>query len=70
VPGVAQPAASFIMAHDFVAFLDFEVVEKDPDETVLRRARVMSSSRDLVEEYISYQVWPLSAGWTVGEVVR
>jgi hypothetical protein len=33
-------------------------------------ARVMSNDRDLVEVYIMYQVWPLSEGWTVGEIVR
>jgi hypothetical protein len=33
-------------------------------------ARVMSNDRDLVEEYIVYQVWSLSGGWTVGEIVR
>lgn len=50
MPGVAQPAASVIMAHYFVSFIDFEVGEKDPDEMVLCRARVMSDGKDLVEE--------------------
>lgn len=67
---MAQPATSVIMVHDFVSFPDFEVREKDPDEMVLCHARVMSGGRDLVEEYIAYQLWPLSVGWTVGEVVR
>lgn len=67
---MAQPVASVIMAQDFVACPDFEVGEKDSDEAVLWHARVMSIGRDLVEEYIAYQVWPLRGGWTVGEVMR
>lgn len=69
VPVVARPAASVLVTHDFVAFLDFEVGENDSDEWALCRVRVMSSDRDLVEEYIEYQVWPLSGYWTVSEVV-
>jgi hypothetical protein len=28
----------------------------------------MSSGRELVEEFISYGVWPLAHGWVLGEV--
>lgn len=31
VPGVAQPAGSVMMAHDFVAFSDFKVRDNDSD---------------------------------------
>lgn len=57
-------------AHDFVAFPNYVVGEKNSVESVLRRARVMSSGRDFVEEYIACQLWLLSRGWSVGEVIR
>jgi hypothetical protein len=57
-------------AHDFVAFPDYVVEEKDSTVSALRRARVMSSDRDFVEEYIACQVWLLSGGWSVDEVIR
>jgi hypothetical protein len=44
------------------------VVEGDIDEEALRCAARMSSGRDLVEEFISYGVWPLAHGWALGEV--
>ena len=28
----------------------------------------MSSGRDLVEEFIGYEVWPLAHGWALGKV--
>jgi hypothetical protein len=34
----------------------------------LRCAARMSSGCDLVEEFISYGVWPLAHGWALGEV--
>ena len=53
VPGVAQPPASAMVSHAFVAFPDFEVEETDLDEAAFRHTRVVSSVRDLVEEYIA-----------------
>lgn len=50
---MAQPPASAMVPHAFVAFPNFEVEEKDLDEAALRHARVVSSVRDLVEEYIA-----------------
>jgi hypothetical protein len=44
------------------------VAEDDEDEGALRYAARMSSERDLVEEFISYGVWPLAHGWVLGEV--
>jgi hypothetical protein len=40
----------------------------DEDEGALRYAAHMSSGRELVEEFISYGVWPLAHGWVLGEV--
>lgn len=70
VSGVDQPAANVMVAHDFVAFPDFEVGEKGSDESARHRARVVSSGRDLVEDYVVYQVWPWSGCWTVSEITR
>jgi hypothetical protein len=55
-------------SHCYVAFPPFEVAEDDSDEGALRCAARMSSGRDLVEEFISYGVWPLAHGWALGEV--
>jgi hypothetical protein len=41
---VVQPVASVMVAHDLVAFSDFEVRENDSDEWALRCARVMSNN--------------------------
>jgi hypothetical protein len=65
LPGL--PAA-VMCSHYYVAFLPFEVAEDDRDEGALRCAACMSSRHDLVEEFISYGVWPLAHGWALGEV--
>jgi hypothetical protein len=44
------------------------VAEDDEDEGALRHAARMSSGRDLVEEFIGYEVWSLAHGWVLGEV--
>jgi hypothetical protein len=43
-------------------------IRGDEDEGALRYAARLSSGRDLVEEFISYGVWPLAYGWVLGEV--
>jgi hypothetical protein len=65
LPGL--PAA-VVCSHCYVAFPPFEVAEDDRDEGALRCVARMSSGRDLVEEFISYGVWPLAHGWALGEV--
>jgi hypothetical protein len=65
LPGL--PAA-VMCSHYYVAFPPFEVAEDDEDEGAIRCAARMSSERDLVEEFISYGVWPLAHGWVLGEV--
>jgi hypothetical protein len=50
--------AAVLCSHCYVAFPPFEVAEDDSDEGALRCAARMSSGRDLVEEFISYGVWP------------
>jgi hypothetical protein len=55
-------------SHYYVAYPQFEVAEDDEDEGALRCAARMSSGRDLVEEFIGYEVWPLAHGWALGEV--
>jgi hypothetical protein len=65
LPGL--PAA-VMCSHCYVAFPPFEVAEDDSDEGAFRCAARMSGGRDLVEEFISYGVWPLAHGWALGEV--
>jgi hypothetical protein len=60
--------AAVMCSHFYVPFPPFEVAEDDEDEGALRCAARMSSGRDLVEEFISYGVWPLAHGWVLGEV--
>jgi hypothetical protein len=57
-----------LCSHCYVAFPQFEVAEEDEDEGAFRYVARMSSGRDLVEEFITYGVWPLVHGWTLGEV--
>jgi hypothetical protein len=59
---------TILCSHCYVAFPRFEVAEDDKDEGALRYAARMSSGHDLVEEFISYGVWPLAHGWVLGEV--
>jgi hypothetical protein len=61
-------SAAMMCSHYYVAFPPFDVVEDDSDEGVLRCAARMSSGHDLVEEFISYGVWPLAHGWALGEI--
>jgi hypothetical protein len=60
--------AAVMRSHFYVPFPPFEVAEDDEDEGALRCAARMSSGRDLVEDFISYGVWPLAHGWVLGEV--
>jgi hypothetical protein len=60
--------AAVMCSHCYVAFPPFEVAEDDEDEGALRCAARMSSGRDLVEEFIGYEVWHLAHGWVLGEV--
>jgi hypothetical protein len=55
-------------SHYYSAYPQFEVAEEDADEGALRCATGMSSGRDLVEEFVTYGVWPLARGWALGEV--
>jgi hypothetical protein len=55
-------------SHYYSAYPQFEVAEEDADEGALRCAADMSSGRDLVEEFVTYGVWPLARGWALGEV--
>jgi hypothetical protein len=59
LPGL-PPA--ILCSHCYVAFPRFEVAEDDEDEGALRYAACLSSGCDLVEEFISYGVWPLAHG--------
>jgi hypothetical protein len=60
--------AAIMCSHYHVAYLPFEVAEDDENERALRIAARTSSGRDLVEEFIGYEVWPLAHGWVLGEV--
>jgi hypothetical protein len=55
-------------SHYYSAYQQFEVAEEDADEGALRCAADMSSGRNLVEEFVAYEVWPLARGWALGEV--
>jgi hypothetical protein len=55
-------------SHYYSAYPQFEVAEEDADEGALRCAAGMSSGRDLVEEFVAYEAWPLARGWALGEV--
>jgi hypothetical protein len=59
---------AILCSHCYVAFPRFEVAEEDEDEGAFRYVALLSSGRDLVEEFIAYGVWPLAHGWVVGEV--
>jgi hypothetical protein len=63
-----QSPNSSMVPHAFVAFPNFEVREQDQDEAALHHARVKSSDRDLVEEFIAHGVWPLRGGWAIKEI--
>jgi hypothetical protein len=55
-------------SHYYAAYPQFEVAEDDENEGALWCAALMSSGRDLVEEFVGYGVWPLAHGWALGEV--
>jgi hypothetical protein len=59
---------AILWSHCYVAFPQFEVAKDDEDEGALRYVARLSSGRDLVEELISYGVWPLAHDWVLGEV--
>jgi hypothetical protein len=65
LPGLS---VAVMCSHCYVAFPSFEVAEDDSAEGALRCAARVCSGRDLVEEFISYGVWPLAHGWALGEV--
>jgi hypothetical protein len=68
VEGLPSLPPAILCSHCYVAFPRFEVVEEDEDKGALRHAARLSSGRDLVEEFIAYEVWPLAHGWVLGEV--
>jgi hypothetical protein len=59
---------AILCSHCYVAFPRFEVEEDNEDEGALRYAARLSSRHDLVEEFISYGVWPLAHGSVLSEV--
>jgi hypothetical protein len=59
---------AMMCSHYYMVYPQFEVAEDDENEGALRCAVRMSSGRDLVEEFISYGVWPLAHGWALSEV--
>jgi hypothetical protein len=60
--------SAILCSYCYMAFPRFEVAEEDEDEGDLRHAALLSSGRDLVEEFIVYGVWPLAHCWVLGEV--
>jgi hypothetical protein len=68
VEGVSGLPPSIMCSHCCVAFPYFKLKKGDVNEDALRRASKVSSGCDLVEEFITYGVWPLAHGWDVGEV--
>jgi hypothetical protein len=68
IKGLPSLPLAILCSHCYVAFPQFEVAEEDEDEGALRYAARLSRGRDLVEEYIVYEVWPLAYGLKVGEV--
>jgi hypothetical protein len=60
--------AAIMCSHYYVAYPPFDVPEDEENEGALRIAARTSSGRDLVEEFIGYEVWPLAHGWALGEV--
>jgi hypothetical protein len=51
-----------------VIFPHFKVKKGDRNEEALRYAAQLSSSRDLVVEFVACGMWPLAYGWDLGEV--
>jgi hypothetical protein len=51
-----------------VPALLFQVKKGDKNEEALRHAARLSSSQDLVEEFVAYGVWLLAHGWDLGEI--
>jgi hypothetical protein len=68
VEGLLSLPPAILCSHCYVAFPQFDVAEEDEDEGALRYSACPSSGRDLVKEFITYGVWPLAHGWTLGEV--
>jgi hypothetical protein len=64
-PGLS---VAVMCSHYYIAYPQFEVAEDDEDEGALRCAVLMSSGRDLAEEFVGYGVWPLAHGWALGKV--
>jgi hypothetical protein len=62
VEGLSSLPPAILFSHYYVVFHRFEVAEEDEDEGALRHAACPSSGRDLVEEFITYGVWPLAHG--------
>jgi hypothetical protein len=52
-----------------VVFPQFKVVERGQDEEALRYIAHLGSGCDLVEEFITCEVWSLVHGWDLGEII-
>jgi hypothetical protein len=68
IEGVPGMPPSILCLHYYVVFPQFKVKKRDKSEEALRHAAQLSNGRDLVEEFVSYGVWPLAHGWNLGEV--
>jgi hypothetical protein len=68
VEGLPTLPPAILCSHCYVAFPHFKVKKGDRDEEALRYVTRLNSSRDLVEEFIAYGVWPLVHGWGLGEI--
>jgi hypothetical protein len=68
IEGVPGLPPSILCSHCYVSFPHSKVKKGDKSEEALRHSTRLSSSRDLVEEFVAYGVWPLAHGWNLGEV--
>jgi hypothetical protein len=68
IEGVPGLPPSILCSHCYVSFPHSKVKKGDKSEEALRHATRLSSSRDLVEEFVAYGVWPLAHGWNLGKV--
>ena len=60
---------SIMSVFHFEALLRYTVKEKDHDGRAFSCVAVTCRGRDLVEEYLSCGIWPLSRGWSIGPIV-
>jgi hypothetical protein len=59
-----------MVPHHFVVFPQFRLKKGDCDGVAFKWEALVSSDQDLVEEFIVYSAWPLSHGWSVGQIMR